>query len=202
MQQSPNNTDPARPVTHYGKVIELAEKANNPKQDRLFGYQGILFRGDSRPVRRVNQAGGLNGRTDLGVPQNRLEAQGLLISAGAGATGWSGCSMAKEFWGCVNYMASNSSDGHIYIVDSRLIPAKEAAYDLEAILIENKYPRRDVGSEVNVTDAPMNAVIGWIDVPKADGILNRNLSREAQAILKEIKIDYVTFNPAYVPPQA
>jgi hypothetical protein len=202
-QQVPD-TDLTKPTKRYGRVVELAERANNPTQDRLFGYQGILFRGDSRPVDQVRAAGGLNGRSDLTIPRNKLEAQGLLISAGAGATGQSGSSMAKEFWGCVTYMTqTQGGPGRIYIVDSRLLPADQAAYDMESNLVGNNYELRNVGAEVNVTLAPMTAIIGWIDVSNADAVINKkgNTSRQAQALLDILEPSHVKLNPAYVAPQ-
>jgi hypothetical protein len=198
-QQVPD-TDLTKPTIRYGRVVELAERANNLTQDRLFGYQGILFRGDSRPVDQIRAAGGLNGRSNLAVARNKLEAQGLLISAGAGATGQSGSSMAKEFWGSVGYMSQGGA-GHIYIVDSRLLPADQAAYDLETNLIGNNYEPKNVGAEVNVTLAPMAAIVGWIDVVNADDILEKNKPRQAQAILDILELRHVTLNPAYVAPQ-
>jgi hypothetical protein len=110
--------------------------------------------------------------------------------------------MAKEFWGCVTYM-TQGGPGRIYIVDSRLLPADQAAYDMESNLVGNNYELRNVGAEVNVTLAPMTSVIGWIDVSNADDIINEeaNRPRQAQALLDILEPDHVTFNPAYVAPQ-
>jgi hypothetical protein len=185
-------------LVHYGSTQELGNRAENVKQDRLFGYQGIVFRGDSRWPTQINRAGGFMSRKDLSSAENKLEAQGL--GAGIGATGQSGVSTAKEYWGSVVYMTQGAPDGYIYIIDTRLIPPTEAAYDLQSIVNQNGYEVKDVGAEVNVTAAPMNAVIGWITVPNATTILDDKTQPPAARVLSELTINRVGLNPLYKAP--
>lgn len=183
-------------LVHYGAPVELAERAGNAREDRLFGYSDLVFRGDSRsPADLRRRWGGFTSRNDLAQDANRLESQGL--GTGIGATGQSGVSTAKEFWGSVAYMSAGRRDGYIYVIDTRALPPGERAYDIESVVRHNQYPVKDVGAEVNITQAPMSAVMGWIHVPNASRLQDIHKNATGRHVIENLKVSQVGFNPDY-----
>ncbi|MGQ5524681.1 hypothetical protein ACUHMQ_15665 [Chitinimonas sp. PSY-7] len=172
--------------------MEMPYRADNSRKDRLFGYQGLVFRGDTRAPHLVAGSDGFDSKKVLHVPVNLLEAQGLLGPA-MGATGQAGVSTAKKLENAFYYCAG-MHDGYIYIIDTARLPALEAAYDMAEITIQNGYKKSDeTGGEVNVTKIPFAAVVGWITIPNADDVL----ADGADAMLRTLNIDWVHFNPHY-----
>ncbi|WP_143747051.1 hypothetical protein [Chitinimonas sp. BJB300] len=178
-----------------GEVVGLPYHADNKRKDRLYAYQGLVFRGDSRIPTDIAAIDGFEGGKDLRLPDNLLEAQGLLGLA-VGATGQSGVSTAKKLEDAFYYCSAGKRDGYIYIVDTAKLPAREAAYDMAAIIIQNGYRKDDLtGGEVNVTKIPFAAVVGWIAIPNATAFMDAGGSGET--MLSTLSMDWVHFNPYY-----
>ena len=167
----------------------------------LHHYDGIVFRADGRPFWKIRLAGGMHSRNNLSKAENLLEAQGLAYDKGAGATGQSGVSTAKKIEGAIAYYTR----GAFYIIDTRQLGNGRYAYDMEANLHSTNYPRaHEVGGEVNVTDIPMRAIMGCIQLDTTDlAILCDEPSNDAKITLLlqfiERNASVVKFNPQYNP---
>jgi hypothetical protein len=167
----------------------------------LHHYDGIVFRADGRPFWMIRLAGGMHSRNDLSKAENLLEAQGLAYDKGAGATGQSGVSTAKKIEGAIAYYQG----GTFYIIDTRQLGNGRYAYDMEANLHSTNHPRaHEVGGEVNVTDIPMRAIMGCIQLDTTDlAILCDEPSNDAKISLLlqfiERNASVVKFNPTYNP---
>ena len=167
----------------------------------LHHYDGIVFRADGRSFETIRDAGGMHSRNDLNKAENLLEAQGLAYDKGAGATGQSGVSTAKKIEGAIAYYQG----GAFYIIDTRQLGNGRYAYDMEANLRSTNHPRpHEVGGEVNVTDIPMRAIMGCIQLKgKALNILCDEPSNDAKItmLLRFIERDasVVKFNSEYDP---
>lgn len=178
-----------RPV---GTVVETGRSDLLADQNRLFEFQGLVFRGDSRTPQQIRTDGGFRSRNDLNVPANRLEAQGL--AAGKGATGQSGVSTAKQIEHALPYCNSGQRDGYVYIVDTRRLPPTEHAYDMAGITMENGYKNTDeTGGEVNVTHIPNSAIVGWVSVEDADDVIDHPQGIGSIANIR----DRIHLNPDY-----
>ena len=69
------------------------------KEAKLFTFKGIVFRGDNRPPKVIQKAGGFRSKNNLSDTKNIQEAQGVGIAKGA--TGTSGVSCADQFMAAV-----------------------------------------------------------------------------------------------------
>lgn len=162
--------------TVNGKVEEIGTATDSEgKEAKLFGFKGIVFRGDKRPPNEILKAGGFKSQQDLNDGKNLQEAQGLGESKGA--TGKSGVSCAQEFYGATGYfnnynpngddtspyLEDHKDGGRLYIIDTTKLDPEDKTYSMKDIVIENKYKKDDeTGGEINVTSVPKKAIIGWI----------------------------------------
>ena len=173
--------------------------ASDGSQARLYHYNGFAFRSDQRRPEELIPLG-MKSQQPLEVQKYRQESQGLDFTSGAGATGKSGVSMAKDLDGCVAYYTR----GGIYIIDTRQLGDGQYAYDLQEIIDSTSHREVDTGKEVNATDVPYRAIVGWITLPQA---LCENVVDEPNNIKKinmllsyiERKPQYVGLNPQYQP---
>ena len=75
------------------------------KEAKLFTFKGIVFRGDNRPPKVIQKAGGFRSKNNLSDTKNIQEAQGVGIAKGATAT--SGVSCADQFTGSTGYFTTH-----------------------------------------------------------------------------------------------
>ena len=158
-----------------GKVTQGKEVTYGGTTYTLQHFEGLVYRGDSRPFDQIKATGGLLSKQPLDTEERKREAQGL--GKGLGATGQSGVSAAKDILGALPYCNYGKQDGYIYLIDTRKLgetdSEKEEAYDMEAILAKNKLEKADeTGAEVNITNIKWEAVIGWIQLTDAEPILD------------------------------
>lgn len=182
------------------KVRRIDPQTQVQTENKLYTYEGIVFRGDSRtPQTIVEQSGGLKSKNDLRNPANMLEAQGLGL--GIGATGQSGVSCSKELYGVLPYCDSGQRDGYVYIIDTSKLGNTERAYDMAGISMGNGHKTVDeTGGEVNITNIPESAIIGWIHIPNAETV--RAKAEEAHEdfdayLLRTLQPEQVHYNPVY-----
>ena len=154
-----------------------------------------MFRGDSRePTDIIEQSGGFKSKRSLSNPENMLEAQGL--GQGIGATGQSGVSCAKQLDGVFPYCTTDQV-GYVYIVDTTKLGPGNKAYDMADISMRNGFKTRDeTGGEVNVTNIPPYAIIGWLEIPTAGDILDGG-GDVTSTMLDTLKLEQVHMNPMY-----
>ena len=175
------------------KPVGQATASDGKTSATLHHYSGLVFRSDQRSSGEILSQGGMHSRQLLSNPANMLEAQGLAFNTGRGATGQSGVSMAKDLAGAIPYYTS----GGIYIIDTRQFDGGQYAYDLQAIM-DSTNPNCSVptGGEVNATDVPKKAIVGWISLPTPQ--LN-NVSNTSNNDLKIGKLlNYIPEHPDYV----
>lgn len=130
----------------------------------LYQYTGLVFRADTRTMQDLRNDGGFNSQNDLSVARNLQEAQGIR-SDGRGATGHSGVSCASNMEGAYEYgrFDDENNRARMFVVDTRLI-GNETAYDMSAIVTNNNgFGPDNTGNEVNLTSAPTNAIVGYIE---------------------------------------
>ena len=181
--------------TQYGK-IERDEMANDvtgtPRQTYVF--KGIVFRSSYDTPELMKRMGGLKSINDLSISKNKVEAMGLgSIIEGTGkpgawgVTGKNGVSTARTVAGAIDYLNPN---GTFYVIDTTKLPKKEKAWDMEYNVYKNgllerqtvkvevkdknlgdrrefvEVPFDETKNEVNISDIPKNAIIGWVNVPQ------------------------------------
>ena len=173
--------------------------ASDGSQARLYHYKGFAFRSDQRRPEELIPLG-MKSQQPLEVQKYRQESQGLDFTSGAGATGKSGVSMAKDLDGCVAYYTR----GGIYIIDTRQLGDGQYAYDLQEIIDSTSHREVDTGKEVNATDVPYRAIVGWITLPQAlcENVVDEpNNTKKINMLLSYIerKPQYVGLNPQYQP---
>ncbi|WP_294564389.1 hypothetical protein [uncultured Succinatimonas sp.] len=173
--------------------------ASDGSQARLYHYNGFAFRSDQRRPEELIPLG-MKSQQPLEVQKYRQESQGLDFTSGAGATGKSGVSMAKDLDGCVAYYTR----GGIYIIDTRQLGDGQYAYDLQEIIDSTSHREVDTGKEVNATDVPYRAIVGWITLPQAlcENVVDEpNNTKKINMLLSYIerKPQYVGLNPQYQP---
>ncbi len=173
--------------------------ASDGSQARLYHYNGFAFRSDQRRPEELIPLG-MKSQQPLEVQKYRQESQGLDFTSGAGATGKSGVSMAKDLDGCVAYYTR----GGIYIIDTRQLGDGQYAYDLQEIIDSTSHREVDTGKEVNATDVPFRAIVGWITLPQAlcENVVDEpNNTKKINMLLSYIerKPQYVGLNPQYQP---
>ncbi|MGF6401588.1 hypothetical protein ABH905_005254 [Pseudomonas frederiksbergensis] len=137
----------------------------------LHQFKGLVYRSESefRPSILEN---GFESKNDISTPENYRESTGIGIKdgnsdsgVGVGATGQSGVSTAKEYDKCKSY-------GNIhYVVDTRLLPPSEKAFDMENNTKSNKLTYDD-SSEVNITRIPSYAIVGVFEGDAPRGIMS------------------------------
>lgn len=178
-----------------GSVMRTAPGTGVQKECKLYSYEGLVFRGDSRPPETIIEAsGGFKSKNDLTRPENMLEAQGL--GQGIGATGQSGVSCAKKLDGAFPYCTTGQV-GYVYIVDTTKLGQGNKAYDMADISMKNGFKATDeTGGEVNVTDIPPSAIIGWLEIPTAGDILDAGGDVTGR-MLDGLKLEQVHMNPLY-----
>lgn len=174
--------------------------ASDGSQARLYHYNGFAFRSDQRRPEELIPSLGMKSQQPLEVEKYRQESQGLDFTSGAGATGKSGVSMAKDLDGCVAYYTR----GGIYIIDTRQLGDGQYAYDLQEIIDSTSHREVDTGKEVNATDVPYRAIVGWITLPQAlcENVVDEpNNTKKINMLLSYIerKPQYVGLNPQYQP---
>ena len=173
--------------------------ASDGSQARLYHYNGFAFRSDQRRPEELIPLG-MKSQQPLEVQKYRQESQGLDFTSGAGATGKSGVSMAKDLDGCVAYYTR----GGIYIIDTRQLGDGQYAYDLQEIIDSTSHREVDTGKEVNATDVPYRAIVGWITLPQAlcENVVDEpNNTKKINMLLRYIERNpqYVGLNPQYQP---
>ena len=174
--------------------------ASDGSQARLYHYNGFAFRSDQRRPEELIPSLGMKSQQPLEVEKYRQESQGLDFTSGAGATGKSGVSMAKDLDGCVAYYTR----GGIYIIDTRQLGDGQYAYDLQEIIDSTSHREVDTGKEVNATDVPYRAIVGWITLPQAlcENVVDEpNNTKKINMLLSYIERNpqYVGLNPQYQP---
>lgn len=181
---------------HYGKSEKIGEQAAfDGTQKPVHSFTGLVFRGDSRLPNDIMRMGGFSSKNDLNDPHFLQEAQG--IGETLGATGTSGVSCAKELEYCIPYSNSGSRSGYIYVIDTAKLGEDRQAYDMEAVSYDHK-DRDETGREVNVTQIPPHAVIGWIAVSDVDKVLSHSRDDNGAAyLLENLSSGKVTFNGDY-----
>ena len=86
----------------------------------------------------------------------------------------------------------------MYIIDTARLGEGRQAYDMAAISVRNGYKRQDEsGGEVNVTDIPHSAVVGWLEIPDADNLRKGDPDGGVAALMDTLAPRYVHFNPQY-----
>lgn len=178
--------------SHFGKSEEYAKAAAfDGTQKSVYSFAGLVFRGDSRSPEEIKRQGGFYSKNDLSDEHVMQEAQG--IGETIGATGTSGVSCAKELEYCIPY-----SNGYIYVINTARLGEGRLAFDMEAVSYDHK-KRDETGREVNVTQIPSHAVIGWISVADVDRVLSnsRNNDNGAAYLLENLSAGQVTFNQDY-----
>ena len=173
--------------------------ASDGSQARLYHYNGFAFRSDQRRPEELIPLG-MKSQQPLEVQKYRQESQGLDFTSGAGATGKSGVSMAKDLDGCVAYYTR----GGIYIIDTRQLGDGQYAYDLQEIIDSTSHREVDTGKEVNATDVPYRAIVGWITLPQnlCENVVDEpNNTKKINMLLRYIERNpqYVGLNPQYQP---
>lgn len=166
-------------------------QASDGTSANLYHYNGFAFRADARSPENIRASSGMHSRQDLSIEKNRQESQGLDFNSGPGATGQSGISMAKDLDGAAAYYTG----GGIYIIDTKQLGEGQSAYDLQKI-IDSTDRQVDTGKEVNATDVPEHAIVGWISLPPD---LCDDVADAADNTVKIGKIiSYIEQNPQYV----
>ncbi len=169
---------------HAGESVALGRSTVSTGQEMLFGYRGLVYRGDPRPPREVLQAGGFASSNPLDDDAHRLEAQGL--GASKGATGESGVATSKHGADALSRLAAQGpvQRAHVYIADTRGLDGTDAAYDVTRTLSEAGHLQAGqdplgsddpTGSLVNATHVPASAIVGWAtldDMPSVAHALN------------------------------
>ena len=180
-------------VEHAGTATDFAGRESS-----LYTFRGLVFRGDSRAPDAIRDAGGFKSKNDLSRPEDLREAQGL--GQAIGATGTAGVSCARELGRCLPYCDYGSpyGRGFVYIIDTARLGEGRQAYDMAAISVRNGYKRQDEsGGEVNVTDIPHSAVVGWLEIPDADNLRKGDPDGGVAALMDTLEPRYVHFNPQY-----
>ena len=173
--------------------------ASDGSQARLYHYNGFAFRSDQRRPEELIPLG-MKSQQPLEVQKYRQESQGLDFTSGAGATGKSGVSMAKDLDGCAAYYTG----GGIYIIDTRRLGDGQYAYDLQEIIDSTSHREVNTGKEVNATDVPYRAIVGWITLPQnlCENVVDEpNNTKKINMLLRYIERNpqYVGLNPQYQP---
>ena len=173
--------------------------ASDGSQARLYHYSGFAFRSDQRRPEELILSG-MKSQQPLEVQKYRQESQGLDFTSGAGATGKSGVSMAKDLDGCAAYYTG----GGIYIIDTRRLGDGQYAYDLQEIIDSTSHREVNTGKEVNATDVPYRAIVGWITLPQnlCENVVDEpNNTKKINMLLRYIERNpqYVGLNPQYQP---
>ena len=173
--------------------------ASDGSQARLYHYSGFAFRSDQRRPEELIPLG-MKSQQPLEVQKYRQESQGLDFTSGAGATGKSGVSMAKDLDGCAAYYTG----GGIYIIDTRRLGDGQYAYDLQEIIDSTSHREVNTGKEVNATDVPYRAIVGWITLPQnlCENVVDEpNNTKKINMLLRYIERNpqYVGLNPQYQP---
>ena len=173
--------------------------ASDGSQARLYHYSGFAFRSDQRRPEELILSG-MKSQQPLEVQKYRQESQGLDFTSGAGATGKSGVSMAKDLDGCAAYYTG----GGIYIIDTRRLGYGQYAYDLQEIIDSTSHREVNTGKEVNATDVPYRAIVGWITLPQnlCENVVDEpNNTKKINMLLRYIERNpqYVGLNPQYQP---
>ena len=187
---------PAGRTVEDGSVMRTAPGTGAQQECKLYSYEGLIFRGDSRPPKTIIESnGGFKSKNSLANPQNLLEAQGL--SETIGATGQSGVSCAKKLDGAFPYCAYGQTKGYVYIVDTTKLGHGNKAYDMADISMRNGFKATDeTGGEVNVTNIPPSAIVGWLEIPNAEDILDGGGDVTGR-MLDGLKLEQVHMNPHY-----
>ncbi len=148
-----------------GETVKLdKEKDSTGKEHQIFGYKGILFRGDNRPDSEIKSAGGFKSQKPLTDSKNKIESMALESKDGV-LSGKCGVSTAKTLSASLGYLTDTK--GRIYIIDSTKLAENEKAYDIAEIGLKNKIFNKTDGTEdVNVSDIQYKAVIGWFELTK------------------------------------
>ena len=85
----------------------------------------------------------------------------------------------------------------MYIVDTTKLGQGNKAYDMADISMKNGFKATDeTGGEVNVTDIPPSAIIGWLEIPTAGDILDVGGDVTGR-MLDGLKLEQVHMNPLY-----
>lgn len=188
---------PEAPV--HGSVSEAGmAKDFRGDEKTLYTFTGLVFRGDSRLPNTICEGGGFKSKDDLGIPENMQNAQGL--GQAIGATGTAGVSCAKEMGRCLPYCDYGNPNGRgfVYIIDTAKLGEGGRAYDMADISVRNGYKGQDEsGGEVNVTEIPLSAVIGWLEIPDADTLHKNDDDGGVAALMQTLNPDHVHFNPEY-----
>ncbi len=188
---------PAAPV--HGKVEHAGKTTNfEGRECSLYTFSGLVFRGDSRDPRVINADGGFKSKDDLSIPEHLRDAQGL--GQAVGATGTAGVSCARELGRCLPYCDYGNmfGRGFVYIIDTTKLGEGRQAYDMAAISVRNGLKSQDEsGGEVNVTDIPYSAVVGWLEIPNADDLHKGDPDGGVAALMASLNDRHVTFNMQY-----
>ena len=174
-----------------GQVIALdgTHQDDNGKDVQLFNFAGLVFRGDNRNLSELTRVNGFQSQNNLSDPDRLLEARGLKTKEGVGASGKSGVSTSKFFYGALEYSCGEKASGQVYILDTTFLDAGETAYDIPALLKFNYAQEDSSGGEVNLTSLPYNAIIGSI-------IVNEEDFKNPQKLLSELN-ERIYINPSY-----
>ena len=171
-----------------GKVVVGGKHADiNGVERQLYTYQGLVFRSDRRNFSDKSLNNGFESWNNLDEKERLIEAMGLGAvgdqgKKGAfGATGSSGVSCAKTIGNCINYASNEGSC--LYIIDTTKIGDRNSAWDMSNIVLKNDLSERDeTGEEVNVSQVPREAVVGYVklsnemmNMPNADAKMERLL---------------------------
>ena len=224
--------------SQYGKIQkDEVENDVNGEPRQTYVFKGIVFRSSLDTPTLMKDQGGLKSRNDLSVPENKTEAMGLGVinettgrAAGWGATGKNGVSTARTVAGAIVYLNPNCT---FYVIDTTKLPKKEKAWDMEYNVYKNgllerrmekveikdknlgdkdefvEVPLDETKNEVNISDVPKNAIIGWINVPpfyypgentsaqgKLQYIQDRLFTLNKDSAMEHYEIE---FNPDYDP---
>ncbi len=167
-------------------------------QRDLYTFTGLVFRGDSRTPQDIGSAGGFRSKDDLSLEENMRNAQGL--GKAIGATGTAGVSCATEMGRCLPYCDYGNpyGRGFVYLIDTSKLGEGRQAYDMAAISVQNRYKEKDEsGGEVNITDIPLSAVVGWLEIPDADALHKGDDDGGVAALMRTLNPRHVHFNPQY-----
>ncbi len=177
-----------------GQTIALGRSTVSPGQETLYGYRGLVYRGDTRSPNRLRQDGGFRSARPLDEDANLLEAQGL--GEHKGNPGQSGVATSKVASTALSQAAGGGAGerGYVYLIDTRRFAETDRAYDLTHTLAEAGHLQAGqaadghddpTGATVNATRVPDAAIVGWVRLPESGALAGelRSATPEARASL-------------------
>ncbi len=197
---------------------DLMTNFKNTGKNTVTVKSGIVFRGvKESPYSSYGNVmtiknHGFRSYNDLNIDKNAIESSGLGLwnkdlnqYICAGATGKSGVSCAKTFDGAKNYGTT------IYFIDISKIGATEHAFDMQETMIANKSSTvtefDETGGEINITNIPPQAIIGWMrnslngkghstTYDRLKALCSENLNQQYDELLSS-ENSFISMNPDY-----